>query len=172
MHATRDTDFLLTNEITRHVNVTPVALPFPEAVIAKAKAQGKIKVKEKENETRAITSTNRDAVSRNRIAEVVVHHIKVEDVEEDEQKLLEAIPKAVTFIEDALQHGRNVLVNCHEGVSRSATVVAAYLMKKESVGPIVALEMLREKRPVVSPNAGFLLALDSWGQMLKFQKVQ
>jgi dual specificity phosphatase 12 len=42
-----------------------------------------------------------------------------------------------------------VLVHCQAGMSRSATVVVAYLMALMELEPVEALEILRAKRPVV-----------------------
>jgi dual specificity phosphatase 12 len=42
-----------------------------------------------------------------------------------------------------------VLVHCQAGMSRSATVVAAYLMGTLELTPMEAVEMVKEKRPVV-----------------------
>lgn len=42
-----------------------------------------------------------------------------------------------------------VLVHCQAGMSRSATVVSAFLMQTLELGPLEAIEMLREKRPVI-----------------------
>lgn len=50
--------------------------------------------------------------------------IPVEDV--DYADLLIYLPAAVNFIEEALHNGGVVLVHCVEGLSRSATVIAAY----------------------------------------------
>jgi dual specificity phosphatase 12 len=50
--------------------------------------------------------------------------IPVEDV--DYADLLIHLPKAVKFIHDALNNNGVCLVHCVQGLSRSATVVAAY----------------------------------------------
>ena len=50
--------------------------------------------------------------------------IPVEDV--DYADLLIHLPSAVRFIDQALRDGGVVLVHCVQGLSRSATVVAAY----------------------------------------------
>ncbi|CAK9780791.1 unnamed protein product [Cutaneotrichosporon oleaginosum] len=48
-----------------------------------------------------------------------------------------------------------VLVHCQAGMSRSATVVAAYLMRHRRLDPVEAVSFLREKRPVVDPSDTF-----------------
>ncbi|CAK84908.1 unnamed protein product (macronuclear) [Paramecium tetraurelia] len=62
------------------------------------------------------------------------------------------------FIEKARSVG-NVLVHCMAGISRSATIVAAYLMKKHCVSSKEALSQLQRKRWQVYPNEGFIKQL-------------
>lgn len=52
-----------------------------------------------------------------------------------------------------------MLVHCVAGVSRSASLVQAYLMRKHRLGAAEALARLRAARPVVNPHAGFRLQL-------------
>ncbi|KIK67937.1 hypothetical protein GYMLUDRAFT_256744 [Collybiopsis luxurians FD-317 M1] len=79
--------------------------------------------------------------------------IPVEDV--DYADLLIYLPSAVFFIEDALRNGGVVLVHCVEGLSRSAAVVAAYLMRTRRLNATQALEIVRQCREQIWVNPGF-----------------
>lgn len=52
-----------------------------------------------------------------------------------------------------------VLVNCAAGMSRSATIVIAYLMKYYNMDLKSALTMTRLKRPKICPNKHFMTIL-------------
>ena len=61
-----------------------------------------------------------------------------------------------------VQNKKNVLVQCHAGVSRSATIVCAYLIRKKSWIPEQALYYLKQKRSRAKPNAGFWKQVDDY----------
>ncbi|AWP06771.1 putative dual specificity protein phosphatase 26-like [Scophthalmus maximus] len=65
---------------------------------------------------------------------------------------------AAAFIHGALSRGGKVLVHCHVGVSRSATLVLAYLMLKQNLTLVEAICAVKENRGV-GPNRGFLRQL-------------
>lgn len=48
-----------------------------------------------------------------------------------------------------------VLVHCMAGISRSATIVIAYLMKEKGMGMEDAYDYVKERRSIVRPNSGF-----------------
>jgi len=79
--------------------------------------------------------------------------IPVEDV--DYADLLIHLPAAVRFIDQAIRHHGVVLVHCVQGLSRSATVVAAYLIWSRRMNATQALETVRRAREQVWPNPGF-----------------
>ncbi|KAL2856284.1 protein-tyrosine phosphatase-like protein [Aspergillus pseudodeflectus] len=55
-----------------------------------------------------------------------------------------------------------VLVHCNQGVSRSGSVVVAYIMKYLSLPYAAALLTARQSRPVIAPNIGFEYQLRMW----------
>ena len=56
---------------------------------------------------------------------------------------------------DFIKGDDKVLVHCTGGISRSPTVVIAYIMWSKKMSYKEALEFVREKRYGVFPNAGF-----------------
>ncbi|KAL4487889.1 hypothetical protein ABPG72_022749 [Tetrahymena utriculariae] len=57
-------------------------------------------------------------------------------------------------IEEGLKRG-GVLVHCAAGISRSATCVIAYLMRKNNTSLRETMNYVRSKRKVICPNFGF-----------------
>jgi len=66
--------------------------------------------------------------------------------------------RTTDFIEEAMNRSGLIVVNCVMGWSRSATVVAAYLMMKKGMSSAEALQTIRQSRPI-RPNPGFLQQL-------------
>ena len=57
-----------------------------------------------------------------------------------------------------------ILIHCQQGVSRSCSVVIAYLMCKEGMTYDDALKAVKRKRSVCKPNVGFEIQLREWGE--------
>ena len=67
-----------------------------------------------------------------------------------------------TYIHDARTKNENILVHCQQGVSRSASIVIAYLMYSNDITYEESYAHVRCCRPVVSPNTGFIFQLCQW----------
>lgn len=83
-------------------------------------------------------------------------YIKANDL--PQENLLIHFEDAINFIEEAQTKG-SVLVHCFFGVSRSATLVTCFLMKKYKITFDEALGRIKARRGCVGPNSGFLQQL-------------
>ena len=73
--------------------------------------------------------------------------------------ILRVFEEAIEFIDQALDSGGKVLVHCFAGKSRSAAICCAYLIRRQNMNLEQALRQLKESRPCVMPNPGFLFQL-------------
>ena len=87
--------------------------------------------------------------------------IAVEDAHE--VNMLQHLPEAFRFIEETKLTGEKVLVHCHAGMSRSVTVIIAYLMKYYEHTLDSAYEFVKERKSNISPNFSFM------GQLLEYE---
>ncbi|CAI0452450.1 unnamed protein product [Linum tenue] len=78
--------------------------------------------------------------------------------------LLDYLEPCLDFIDRSRKEG-SVLVHCFAGVSRSAAIITAYLMRLEQLTLEDALESLRQSCESVCPNDGFLDQLKMFEDM-------
>ena len=69
---------------------------------------------------------------------------------------------AVAWIGAWIAEGRVVYIHCAKGRGRSATVLAAYLMKTDGLSFDAVEALLRSKRPLVKLETRHRLVLESW----------
>lgn len=77
---------------------------------------------------------------------------------------------AVKFIRHHILKGSSVLVHCQMGVSRSSTVIIAYLMQYRSMSRAEAYTHVKKRRPMANPNPGFWAQLEIYSQRLEREK--
>ena len=78
------------------------------------------------------------------------------------------LTEAMGWIDAQLADGRTILVHCAKGRGRSATVLAAYLMRTGGMSFDEASEMLHSKRSLVKLEDRHRRVLESW---IRAQKV-
>lgn len=69
---------------------------------------------------------------------------------------------AYHFINNAVEEKANILVHCMAGISRSASLLIYFFMKKYNLNYVDAEKILRDRRPIVNPNPGFRAQLLSY----------
>nr|6APX_A Chain A, Maltose-binding periplasmic protein,Dual specificity protein phosphatase 1 [synthetic construct]6D65_A Chain A, Maltose-binding periplasmic protein,Dual specificity protein phosphatase 1 [synthetic construct]6D65_C Chain C, Maltose-binding periplasmic protein,Dual specificity protein phosphatase 1 [synthetic construct]6D66_A Chain A, Maltose-binding periplasmic protein,Dual specificity protein phosphatase 1 [synthetic construct]6D67_A Chain A, Maltose-binding periplasmic protein,Dua len=71
--------------------------------------------------------------------------------------------EAIDFIDSIKNAGGRVFVHSQAGISRSATICLAYLMRTNRVKLDEAFEFVKQRRSIISPNFSFM------GQLLQFE---
>ena len=92
------------------------------------------------------------------------HRIKEEDLED--VNLMNYFENTFKFIDQGREDGK-VLVHCNSGMSRSGTIVVAYVMRSEGMRHDEAMEFAQSKRNnPIYPNEGFLEQLRQYEEIL------
>src|SRR5437870_10377941 len=78
----------------------------------------------------------------------------------------------IQFIDDAIEKGGKVLVHCMCGISRSATIVAAYLIDKCHYSDEEAINIIKEYRDCINPNPGFRRQLKLYANYIKDKSIR
>ncbi|CAL5420598.1 unnamed protein product [Camellia sinensis] len=82
----------------------------------------------------------------------------------ENENLLEYLDVCLDVIDKSRKEG-SMLVHCFAGVSRSAAIITAYLMRTEQLSKEDALESLQKSCEFVCPNDGFLEQLKMFEEM-------
>uniref|UniRef100_A0A8C0IAG2 Dual specificity protein phosphatase 15 n=1 Tax=Bubo bubo TaxID=30461 RepID=A0A8C0IAG2_BUBBB len=116
-----------------------------------------------------------EQLSRNKITHIISIHESPQPLLQDITYLRIPLPdtpeanikrhfkECISFIHQCRLHGGNCLVHCLAGISRSTTVVVAYVMAVTELSCQEVLEAVRTVRPVANPNPGFKQQLAEFG---------
>jgi len=88
---------------------------------------------------------------------ITYHRLALKDLESADIK--PCVDKACDILDSVAEGGGKILVHCQAGISRSPTIVAAYLMKCRGYTLNNSLKTLVQARDAVAPNPGFLTQL-------------
>ncbi|CAH0384446.1 unnamed protein product [Bemisia tabaci] len=83
-----------------------------------------------------------------------------------EFNILDQFDNCSLIIDRVREENGKILVHCNAGISRSSSVVIAYLMKYNSLSLAEALNTVKSARPCARPNSGFMKQLHHYENYL------
>ncbi|KAG9284162.1 hypothetical protein G9A89_022936 [Geosiphon pyriformis] len=89
----------------------------------------------------------------------------------NQENLIADFISAFAYIDEAISAGRNILVHCQCGVSRSASLVIAYAMKANRMTLNQAYEFVKDRSSYISPNMSLVYQLVDFEKSLKLNVV-
>ncbi|XP_010004516.1 PREDICTED: dual specificity protein phosphatase 22-A-like [Chaetura pelagica] len=117
-------------------------------------------------------SEDRDSLHRNGVTHLITAtvFVSLQDMtylcisasDSSSQNLLQHFKECIKFIHECRLGGGGCLVHCLAGVSRSTTILVAYLMTVTELGWESCLAATRASRSYASPNCGFQQQLQEY----------
>ena len=98
------------------------------------------------------------------------HHVSI--VDSSTTSLLELFDPIYDLIKCSIDYGDVVYVHCLAGVSRSASIVIAYLMRDNNWSYAYAYRYVKSKRQCICPNPGFVRQLKVYRAILRRKALQ
>ncbi|TFK74953.1 phosphatases II [Pluteus cervinus] len=102
------------------------------------------------------------------------HRLHIPIADKSDVDILSHMETTTAFIGAALSanEANIVLVHCVQGISRSATIVCAYLVATKRMQGPQAIEYTQSKRGIVCPNLGFRHQLDIYAMQFGAEPVK
>lgn len=121
-------------------------------------------------------ATNRKALEENNISHVIcaaagiapvfssagIQYLLLELEDYPSADITRYLDVSSQYINNALKYHGNVLVHCFAGRSRSAAIVAAYLIRYHQMTFEEAIQAIKSKKRNIRPNKGFCYQLESF----------
>jgi len=146
----------------RRSSVPPMSLVAPNVYVGDETAAANLSTLVAAGVTRVLNCTNLPSVLEHTPGAPAFLKLGLLDNTSDLPHMQHAMARGTDFIADAVANGGTVLVHCHRGISRSATLAIAYLVKTTQQPAEVVFEQMRACRRIVDPNLSYWMALKEW----------
>lgn len=108
----------------------------------------------------AVVSVALEADPKHQAPGITYLHIPI--IDEPNVPIGDHFASTTEFIHRHRETGGGVLVHCMAGMSRSVSMVAAYLVRYQQMSLYDAIKVIKIGRPIAHPNDGFMRHLLEW----------
>lgn len=144
--------------------VAPMSLVAPNVYVGDEAAAADLNALTAAGVTHVLNCTAMPSALEGMPGAPVFAHLGLMDNTSDLPRMQQAMTQGADFVEAAVQGGGTILIHCHRGISRSATIAIAYLVRATQQPAESVFEQLRACRRVIDPNLGYWVALKTWEQ--------
>jgi protein phosphatase slingshot len=130
-------------------------------------------------------ASNYDSLVNNRITHILnvssevdnffpdtFKYLNIRVLDNEKTDLLKEFDRTNKFIQEAKEQGTSCLVHCKMGVSRSASVVIAFLMKELNWSYEESFNYTKQKRSCINPNDSFREQLITYESILNAHRAK
>lgn len=96
---------------------------------------------------------NMTPVEFHKFYEIIYYQVPLLDI--PSQDILTYLDRTYDIIDNVISNGGNILIHCQAGISRSSSVLIAYIMRKYQVNYNTAYGIVKSARNIIEPNDGF-----------------
>lgn len=89
-------------------------------------------------------------------------YLKIDLYDDPLENISQYFNFTIQWIYDAIMNGGKVLVHCRAGISRSSTIILAFLVKLFGITLEKAYNYVKNIRPIIQPNEGFVKQLKDY----------
>ncbi len=95
-----------------------------------------------------------------------VNYYQLPILDDSQQNIIQFFDKVFSKIDELDTQGQYVVINCQAGVSRSASFVIGYLIKR-GLSYETSYQLLKSCRSIINPNKGFIEQLKQYEKTIK-----
>ena len=99
---------------------------------------------------------------RDEFDDIRLKYLRIPIVDTATTQIFKYFEQSCRFIQSAIDSKSKILIHCRHGQSRSASIMAAWLILNNRMSVEEALKFIKSKRPRISPNDGFVAQLNEW----------
>lgn len=91
-----------------------------------------------------------------KVGNIVLYHVKIKDLPDQDMSVFAEMAEEIDRLKRTFDDSLKILIHCVQGISRSTSVILAYLIKYNGMTLNNAYHFVRERRSIANPRKEFI----------------